>query len=174
MSDDLDIKPFYIEIAKQGRAACKKCKEKCVVNELKIAKLVPNPFGDGKMKTWYHVECLFDQFLKQRPTTSRITSPDDIDGWNQLDNNHKALVIQRLENCTAELCKKFNIKELPNVTSKKHENTAKADNNEDGLLFRDFRKLVADITNVNSYLEKTSIAKKMFYEGMFWPLLLPF
>lgn len=37
--------PFAIEKAKTGRAACKKCKQKCAVGEVRIAKLMPNPWG---------------------------------------------------------------------------------------------------------------------------------
>lgn len=37
--------PFAIEKAKTGRAACKKCKQKCNVGELRMAKLVANPWG---------------------------------------------------------------------------------------------------------------------------------
>lgn len=42
---DDDEKQFCIERAKTGRAACKKCKEKCETKELRIAKLAPSPFG---------------------------------------------------------------------------------------------------------------------------------
>lgn len=39
-------KPFAIENAKTGRAACKKCKEKCETGQLRIAKLVANYFSE--------------------------------------------------------------------------------------------------------------------------------
>lgn len=45
MSDSESDKPFHIEKAKTGRAACKKCKNKFETNEIRIAKLGPNPFG---------------------------------------------------------------------------------------------------------------------------------
>lgn len=38
-------KPFHIEKAKTGRASCKKCKNKCESNEIRMAKLVTNHFG---------------------------------------------------------------------------------------------------------------------------------
>lgn len=38
-------KAFIIEKAKSGRAACKKCKEKCAVGELRMGKVMANPFG---------------------------------------------------------------------------------------------------------------------------------
>uniref|UniRef100_T1H0E0 PARP-type domain-containing protein n=1 Tax=Megaselia scalaris TaxID=36166 RepID=T1H0E0_MEGSC len=56
-------KPFAIENAKTGRAACKKCKEKCETGQLRIAKLVANYFSDsGMMKHWFHLDCLFKAF----------------------------------------------------------------------------------------------------------------
>lgn len=46
MSDSEESeKPFAIEKAKTGRANCKKCKTKCEVNQIRIAKMAPNPFG---------------------------------------------------------------------------------------------------------------------------------
>lgn len=53
MSDDedgdnnnaVDEKFFALEYAKTGRAKCKKCKENCDVNVVRMAKLVANPWG---------------------------------------------------------------------------------------------------------------------------------
>ena len=44
MIDDKELS-FSIEYAKTGRAACKKCKEKCSSGEIRMSKLVDNPFG---------------------------------------------------------------------------------------------------------------------------------
>lgn len=43
--DDDNEKGFFAERAKTGRANCKKCKDKIDSGELRIAKLVTNPFG---------------------------------------------------------------------------------------------------------------------------------
>lgn len=43
----MDSKDFSVDRAKSGRAACKKCKEKLPVGELRVAKVVPNHFGSG-------------------------------------------------------------------------------------------------------------------------------
>lgn len=48
MSDTVDTEedqPFSVEKAKTGRAACKKCKEKCVTGELRMSRVLANPFG---------------------------------------------------------------------------------------------------------------------------------
>lgn len=46
MSDNEETpKPFLVERAKTGRANCKKCKQKCDVGVLRMAKVGPSPFG---------------------------------------------------------------------------------------------------------------------------------
>lgn len=167
-------KPFCIERAKQGRAACKKCKQKCLANELRIAKLVTNPFGSGKMKSWHHVDCIFEQFLKQKLTTKRIESPDDIDGWEGLGDSDKKMIIEKVKELHKDLetkhgvkipVKSFDVAAKPVVASV---SKGRADKNNQGhrdCLFREFRRLVADISNESSYLEKTKLVREMFKKG---------
>lgn len=91
-------KPFAVELAKTGRAKCKKCKCPIDKDTVRIAKLMSNPFGDGKMKAWHHLTCIFDVFAKQRATTKRIENPDeDVSGWDDLDDDGKKLVLDKLE-----------------------------------------------------------------------------
>lgn len=91
-------KPFAVERAKTGRAKCKKCK--CPIDKdcVRLAKIMKNPFGDGTMKSWHHVNCLFEVFAKQRATTKRIDDPEeDISGWNELDEEDRNIVLEKLE-----------------------------------------------------------------------------
>lgn len=176
-------KPFCVDRAKQGRAACKKCKEKCLAGELRIAKVVPSPYGSGTMKNWHHVNCIFEQFLKQRITTKRIESPDDIDGWDLLSNDDKKIIIDKVNESDKEIEKKHGVNISPkqwdvvsSSPSKKQDKNSspkkaklslingKATVHRD-LLFREFRKLVADISNVSSYTEKTNLVQTMFTKG---------
>lgn len=93
-----DEKPFAVERAKTGRAKCKKCKCPIDKDAVRIAKLMSNPFGDGKMKAWHHIECLFDIFAKQRASTKRIDDPEeDIDGWNDLNDDDQKIIIDKIE-----------------------------------------------------------------------------
>lgn len=105
MSDNesSDEKPFAAERAKQGRAVCKKCKQKCQQGELRIAKLVANPFGSGKMKSWHHLNCMFEVFLKQRPTTKRLEGPDDLEGWNSLSEDDRQIILEKIKETEAFL-----------------------------------------------------------------------
>lgn len=99
MSDaEVEEKPFAIERAKTGKAKCKKCKCPIDQNIVRIAKLMSNPFGDGKMKAWHHLTCIFEVFAKQRATTKRIEDPEeDIAGWEDLDDEGKELVTTKLK-----------------------------------------------------------------------------
>lgn len=166
-------KPFAIEVAKQGRAVCKKCKQKCPQGEIRIAKLVYNPFGDGKMKSWHHIFCLFEVFMKQRATTKRIDDPEeDLEGWENLNDETKNDILERIKACNEKFgVKTTNLNKTKKKTSEKKEvpvastsicdvPTVQKDN-----LFREFRKIVADITNHSSYLEKTEIVNKLFTKG---------
>ncbi|XP_065157594.1 DNA ligase 3 [Atheta coriaria] len=174
MDDQQEEKPFAVDRAKAGRAACKKCKEKCEKGELRLAKLVPSPYGEGKMKSWFHLTCLFEQFLKQRANTKRLENSSELEGWDLLDQNDKDAIVQKWEEYEKIICEKYHldykgntfikdeVKQSPLSTSKKTKDESKDDNdNKDGL-FREFRRLVADITNVSSYTDKTNIVQNLF------------
>ena len=81
---DVDEKLFCVERDKTGRAKCKRCKNAIDRDSIRIAKLVTNPFGSGKMKAWHHLKCIFEAFKKQRKTTPKIENIDDIDGYDTL------------------------------------------------------------------------------------------
>lgn len=45
MFEDESDYNFLAEVAKSGRAACKHCKTNCEKDQVRMAKLLPNPFG---------------------------------------------------------------------------------------------------------------------------------
>jgi len=89
MEDNTDEKHFVAEKSKSNRAKCKKCKEILNQGTLRIAKVVANPFGEGKMMAWHHPECLKIVFSKQRASTAKITCVDDIGNWHELSMEHQ-------------------------------------------------------------------------------------
>ncbi|KZC14850.1 PREDICTED: DNA ligase 3 [Dufourea novaeangliae] len=100
MSDEEkeEEQPFAVETAKTGRAKCKKCKCPIEKDTVRIAKLMANPFSEGKMKAWHHVTCLFEVFAKQRATTKRIDDPEvDINGWTDLCDEDKRTILLKIE-----------------------------------------------------------------------------
>lgn len=89
MEESSEEKNFIAEKSKSNRAKCKKCKEVLDQGTLRIAKVLPNPFGDGKMMAWHHPQCLVNVFSRQRASTAKITCVDDIGGWDDLSMEHQ-------------------------------------------------------------------------------------
>ena len=57
-----------------------------------------NPFGDGEMKAWHHLDCIFDSFLRARATTKIIEVPaDDIDGFHNLKPEDQSAIEKKIE-----------------------------------------------------------------------------
>ena len=106
MSDDSgngeqqqEFKKFFVDHAKSSRSACKKCKQKIDTGLLRLAKSGYNPFGPGPMKMWHHVNCLFEVFAAQRRTTARIETPEDIEGWSDLEKEDQEEILKYLPDC---------------------------------------------------------------------------
>lgn len=91
---ETEEKLFCAERAKTGRAKCKRCKNTIDTGALRIAKLVMNPFGTGKMKSWHHLNCIFEAFKKQRATTPKIEKIDDIGGYEALSEEDIEEILQ--------------------------------------------------------------------------------
>ncbi|KAK4882679.1 hypothetical protein RN001_005998 [Aquatica leii] len=190
--DNSDEKQFVVDRAKQGRAACKKCKDKCPVGQLRIAKLTISPFGAGKMKNWYHLDCIFEQFLKQRVTTSRIKSIDDLDGLTDLNDEDVATITERINESEKLISEKYGVKtsptkptKSPNKPTKKNTEKRRSSSSSSTSLkldisndtvnvdtevhsdrsFKEFQNLVASISSVSSYTDKTSLVKNLFTKG---------
>ena len=46
-----------IEPAPTGRAKCRGCGERIAAGELRFGERLPNPFADGEMTHWFHLDC---------------------------------------------------------------------------------------------------------------------
>jgi hypothetical protein len=46
-----------IENAPTARAKCRGCDEKIAAGELRFGERLPNPFADGEMTHWFHLDC---------------------------------------------------------------------------------------------------------------------
>lgn len=116
MSDNeeqVEEKVFVVEKAKNNRAGCKQCKQKCTSGEVRFVKLTHNPFAPGKMRNCYHIDCLLEAFLKQRPTTKRIQSSDDLDGYDDLSEDDRKMVEAKIEESEKNIAQKYNLKANP-------------------------------------------------------------
>lgn len=85
---------FSVDYSKRV-SKCKKCKTEIPKGDIRLAKLVPNFFGDsdGEMKQFYHIKCLFDTFKRARSTTKVIESADDIQEFESIKDSDKDLII---------------------------------------------------------------------------------
>lgn len=88
--------------AKKSSAKCKVCKNTFDRGQLRIARL-PNPFRKddakvGRMKLWYHVDCIFESFRRARASTAvKIADPvADVEGWNNITEQDKALIAEKV------------------------------------------------------------------------------
>lgn len=75
---------------------------------MRIAKILPNPLseGAGDMKQWFHTRCIFDKLSRARATTKKIESTDDLEGWDELEEEHKPEVLKFIAG-NLDSCKKF-------------------------------------------------------------------
>uniref|UniRef100_A0A8D8WGN6 DNA ligase n=1 Tax=Cacopsylla melanoneura TaxID=428564 RepID=A0A8D8WGN6_9HEMI len=113
-----DEKNFWVDRAKTGRAGCKKCKQKLETGALRIAKLAYNPFGAGKMKQWHHMDCILEVFKKQRPTTAKIETVDDMGGWDDLTPEDQEEVMSRFPESLRESNQNRDVPDRPEPSSK--------------------------------------------------------
>ncbi|XP_054610904.1 DNA ligase 3 [Dunckerocampus dactyliophorus] len=96
---------FLVEYAKRGTAGCKKCKDKIAKGIVRIGKIVPNPFSEsaGEMKEWYHVKCMFEKLERARATTKKIEDITDLEGWEELQDEDKALINKHVSDLMAKV-----------------------------------------------------------------------
>lgn len=177
MSEDNFI-PFFVERAKGGRANCKGCKGNCPSGELRIAKHMPSPYGENQtMKSWHHVDCFMNALLKQRPTTKRVDTIDDIGNWQTLSKEDQEFLLKKL-NETEKLYEeknsgKYKAKLLKNESKPKTSTTPLSkDSKSDSKLvatndnkFSTFFKLCKKISKVDAYTEKTAAVNNFFQKG---------
>ena len=85
---------FAADYARMGTSACKKCKQKLAKGELRLAKVVKNPFTDDDkdMKHYHHASCLFETFLKARATTKIVEDSTDIEEFDSLKSEDQEMI----------------------------------------------------------------------------------
>lgn len=171
-----DTTPFYVDRAKGGRASCKGCKGNCPSGELRLAKLVYSPYGENQqMKSWHHLDCLMNVLLKQRPTTKRIDSIDDIGNWENISKEDQEFILKKInemEKLYAEKNSgKYTAKVLKNESSPKKDITktsdidTKKDTDIEDDKFSTFFTLCQKISKVDAYTEKTAVVNNFFTKG---------
>jgi len=49
------------------------------------------------MRQYHHVKCIFDTFVRARPTTKIITEPDDIRGFDDLEELDQQMITEAID-----------------------------------------------------------------------------
>lgn len=99
---------FLVDYAKMGTSKCKKCKQGIEKKAPRIAKLVPNPFSDdgGDMKQYFHINCIFESFLRARATTKKIEDTSDLDGFENMEDEEKNVIRKHIDEMMSKLANK--------------------------------------------------------------------
>ncbi|XP_047532095.1 DNA ligase 3 [Vanessa atalanta] len=173
-----DTTPFYVDRAKAGRASCKGCKGNCPSGELRLAKLVFSPYGENQqMKSWHHIDCLMNVLLKQRPTTKRIESIDDIGNWENITKEDQEFILKKINDMEKIYAEKnsgkYTAKVLKNEPSQKATTSSTSDINTDKKVdidiednkFSTFFSLCKKISKVDAYTDKTAEVNNFFTKG---------
>ncbi|KAF4709566.1 hypothetical protein FOZ62_017174 [Perkinsus olseni] len=105
---ELYDKKWTIGFAPSGRSSCKNTKclhadepdgKKIPKGSLRIGRKFPSPFDpDAVAVNWFHYDCMFDQFTRARKGTQIIESGDDMDGWDDLTPDAKAIIEKCIKN----------------------------------------------------------------------------
>lgn len=51
----------------------------------------------GDMKQWFHPACMFETFVRARATTKKIEDPDDVEGFADLDQDGKDVILNLIK-----------------------------------------------------------------------------
>lgn len=72
-----------IERASSGRAKCRGCGERIPAGELRFGEHLPNPFAEGEMTHWFHLDCA--AFKRPEPFLQTLeTHADPLDDAERL------------------------------------------------------------------------------------------
>jgi DNA ligase-3 len=174
---------YAVDYAKRN-AKCQKCKQPVEKGSVRLAKIVPNIFSDdsGDMKQYHHASCLFESFKRTKATTKIIEEPGDIEGWDAVKDEDKEPILELIR-----AHEKFVAAKSPGKAKKASSPVKKAvvkasspnkaaepivkrpepkgDPKHRDNSFREYRRLVANIAEISSYLSKTELVKDFFTKG---------
>jgi hypothetical protein len=54
-------------------------------------------FGDHKQNDWFHLDCIFESLAKARATTKKITSSEDLQGFDQLSEADQDFILKKIK-----------------------------------------------------------------------------
>ncbi|XP_067866287.1 DNA ligase 3 isoform X2 [Heterodontus francisci] len=189
----MPVQRYCVDYAKRGTAGCKKCREKLTKGQVRIGRIVPNPFSEAaEMKEWYHIKCMFDKLERARLSTKKIDDLTDLEGYEELQDAERDLINQHIKELAIKnglLSSKikpsqskptavtpsprkfsgFSAKtETPDEEPSTSSSTLSAgvcDPSHKDCSLREFRKLCAMIADKPSYNTKTQIIHEFLRKG---------
>jgi hypothetical protein len=86
--------PHVIEPASSGRARCRGCGQPIGKGELRFGEKLPNPFADGEMTHWFHLECA--SFKRPEPFLEALAERTEaLEGREGLESEARRGLAQR-------------------------------------------------------------------------------
>ena len=86
--------PHIIEPAASARAKCRGCGEKIAAGGLRFGERLPNPFADGEMTHWFHLDCA--AFKRPAPFLETLeTRTEPLDDRERLERESRRGVAHR-------------------------------------------------------------------------------
>jgi hypothetical protein len=83
-----------IEPASSGRAKCRGCGQSIRKGELRFGEKLPNPFADGEMTHWFHLDCA--AFKRPEPFLETLeTRTESLDDRERLESEARRGVAHR-------------------------------------------------------------------------------
>lgn len=186
---------FLIDYSKRA-SKCKKCKVAIEKGSKRLAKLVPNAFGesDSDMKQYYHIDCLFDSFKRSKASTKIIESVDDIQFFDTINQKDKDIVMQKIA-CLQNWKKSKKVNKKLNKKTEKFQDDEvktdieqsddenvkkrkiidemnivskkqKIDSTSEDNKFETFQKICNKVALESSHLKKSSVIREFFKDGL--------
>jgi poly [ADP-ribose] polymerase len=84
-----------IEPAPSGRAKCRGCGKLIASGELRFGERLPNPFAEGEMTHWFHLECA--AYKRPEPFLETIQAKEPLEDFQRLKSEaERGLAHRRL------------------------------------------------------------------------------
>lgn len=120
--------------------------------------LPDSPFGPGPLKNWHHANCIFE--IKSKKGSQVLDSIDLIEGYQLLSETHKDFILEQINTCfptasTTSVASGSSAKKSSSGVEEFAGKNYRADSKDN--LFKEFRRIVVNMTNESSYLKKTQI-----------------
>jgi hypothetical protein len=82
------------EPASSSRAKCRGCGEGIAAGELRFGESLPNPFGDGEMTLWFHLDCA--AFKRPEPFLETLEGRSEpLEGQERLASEARQGIVHR-------------------------------------------------------------------------------